>query len=336
MTLLALSVAVAAFPGGAPADLARHLSESMRAPVFVAAGPREQLPRFEYEPSDLNAMADAVFKSAKLRRAPGTDHAFFHPRLPSWHFEIPTLRKILGPDGQRAGADLGAVAQVADGKVTLQHGSGEGMLAKSLERLALSKPLLVDAFFDKQGLSIWASAMPERDFLEHAAKALGGYLKVTREGYFLEPSGQETARRALAAFDEARRSPAYAKLAAVERAELELSQAVLASTPYARLSGLLLQEGQPVKVEIGPAVRTAVVAWIRAIAQAETPEKQGFGPPAQQEEARNTAASPPANRFANLDRRVLGYVYLHKGFRVAAELATVDQLGRPGPPLRLP
>jgi hypothetical protein len=64
--------------------------------------------------------------------------------------------------------------------------------------------------------------------------------------------------------------------------------------------------------------------------QQETP--QSFGPPQQTAEA----APKPEDRFKNVDRRLFGTLFLERGFQAWAELATVDQLGRPGAPMRVP
>lgn len=331
LSLLVLTAASVAFPGGSPSELAKSIAEATKSNVVIEAGPSESLKPFNYEPANLDEMARAILKATDLKQAPGEDRIFYHPWLPGWHFQSATIQRFLN-DSTRA-SQSGSLPKnsLSEGKVTIHARPRTGILVSNLEGLKFAKPLSVDRFFMQYGLNVWVTDMPERDFLNYVCKAIGGRLKPTKEGWTLIPTGQEMQRRALASYDRVKKEAGYQKLPPTEKAELELSRSAVSTATSSQLEELYGDEGKPIRMEIGPTSRAAVTQMLRAMME-EQAAAQTFGPP----QETTPGAPKPEDRFKSIDRRVIGWVVLSRGFQAHAELATFDQLGRPGPPMRLP
>lgn len=331
LSLLLLAAAPVAFNGGSPSELAKSIAEATKSNVVIEAGSQEYSRAFTYDPANLDEMARTILKSANLKQAPGEDYVYFRPGLPAWHFNVASIRRLISDSTRSSGSGSFPTDGLKDGRVTIHNEPQRGMPVYSLTGVAFAKPVTVDPYFADYGLSIWVTEMPERDFLNYVCKAIGARLKQTTKGFFLEPTGQEIQRRALQTFERAKKETGYPKLTAMEKAELELSRSAVASATAVQLEQLFAEEGKPVKMEIGPGARAAVLQTLRAMMEQQE-AAQTFGPP--QETA--GAAPKPEDRFKSLDRRLVGTLVLQRGFQAHAELATFDQLGRPGTPMRVP
>ena len=332
LSLLVLAVAPVTFNGGSPSELAKSIAEATKANVVIEAGPSERFNSFSYDPSNLDEMARAILKATELKQAPGEDFVYSHPWLPAWHFQNKTIQQYLNDNMRMCPSGSLPENFLNQGIVTVHAKPGSAISIEALEGIKFARPLTVDGFFMNLGLNIWVTDMPERDFLNYVAKAVGGKLKPTKEGLSLVPSGQDIQRRALLTIDRVKKLESFAKRASLEKAELELSRTAIAAATSSQLEELYAEEGKPVRMEIGPATRNAVVQLIRAMMEPPPEANPGFGPPQQTADI----ATKPEERFRNVDRRILGSIVLSRGFMAWAELATVDQLGRSGPPMRVP
>lgn len=340
MASLTLTLAaMAVFGGGSGADLANSIAEATGAPVVIECGSSQRFDRFEYNPEDANEMARVILKSAKLRRAPGIDHAYHWPGLPSWHFAVEVVQQ-LAKDRDRVGTTGFAFSEpIRDGKVTLKTERGTMLLVSSLENMKFAKPMRVDPFFTQIGVAANVNAMPERDFLNLVAKAVGAKVRTTRDGLSFVPSGVEIQKRALTTIAEVMKTEGFAKRPAYQKAQLDLSRAAIASAGAAQIESLFEVDGASVKLVIGPDLRQAAMRMLRAMTEMEaqneqTAQQNYTGPPDPNRQAALSANS--TERFRNLHPQLLGYATMSRGFNVSLELATVDGLGRPGAPIRVP
>ena len=331
LSLFLLAAAPVAFQGGSPSEFAKSIAEATKSNVVIEAGPSEYTKAFTYDPSNLDEMSRVILKSANLKQAPGEDYVYFRPGLPAWHFNVASIRKLISDRTRASGSGSFPTDGLKDGEVTIHTEPNRGMPVYSLTGVAFAKPVTVDPFFADYGLSIWVTDMPERDFLNYVCKAIGARLKQTTKGFFLEPTGLEIQRRALLTFERAKKEGGYPKLTSMEKAELELSRCAVSSATSLQLEQLYAEEGKPIKMEIGLGARAAVLQMLRAMMEQQE-AAQTFGPP------QDTApgAPKPEDRFKSLDRRLVGTLVLQRGFQAHAELATLDQFGRPGPPMRVP
>lgn len=332
LSLLVLAAAPITFNGGSPSELARSIAEATKANVVIEAGPSETFNSFVYDPSNLDEMSRAVFKATELRQAPGEDFVYSHPWLPAWHFQNKTVQQFLNDNLRMCNSASFPENFLKEGKVTIQAKARTAIVVTALAGLKFAKPLSVDGFFANLGLNMWVTDMPERDFLNYVAKAVGGKLKPTKEGLSLVPSGQEIQRRGLLTIDKVKKLESYTKRTSIEKAELELCRAAIASASPAQLEELYAEEGKPIRMELGPSTRNAVTQLIRAMMEPPPDPNPTFGPPQQTADT----TPKPEERFRNIDRRVVGSLVLSRGFIAWAELATVDPFGRPGQSIRVP
>lgn len=325
------AVAAVSFAGGSPSELAKSIAEATKSNVVIEAGTGEYLRPFSYVTSNLDEMSRGIFKSTEFKQAPGEDFVYSRPWLPAWHFKNATLKNYLDPNRmcQWGGPPENAFK---DSKVTIHCQPRNPIPIMALEGMKFEKPLSIDQFFMHLGLHVWVTDMAERDFLGFVCKAVGGKLKQTKYGLSLEPAGTEIQRRALATIEKVKKLDVYTKRTSLEKAEVELSRTAISSASAVQLEQLYGEEGKPIRIEIGPSARSAVMQMIRALIEPQPEAGPSYGPPQQTSET----APKPEDRFKSVDRRVIGWVVLSKGFQAHAELATVDQLGRPGPVLRVP
>src|SRR5688572_21278024 len=121
LSLLVLAAAPVAFQGGSPSELAKSIAEATKSNVVIEAGAREHIKAFIYDPSSLDEMSRAIFKSAELKQAPGEDYVFFRQGLPSWQFNVPAMRKLINDSTRSWGPGSFPPDSLRDGKVTIHN-----------------------------------------------------------------------------------------------------------------------------------------------------------------------------------------------------------------------
>lgn len=336
-TILGLAT-LALFQGGDGNDLAKALAEATRAPVIVECGTNQTFEGFEFNPQNDNEMAKVIQKVARLRRAPGIDHAYHWPGLPSWLFGNPAVARLVEDTVRPIPGGESHASALANGIVNLRTEKRSMLPVSALELWKWAKPLRVHPIYRAIGVAANVRDLPERDFLNLVAKTIGARIVTTKDGLALEPNGAECQRRALATLAQAMAHRDYATVPALQRANLELSRAGIGSVSPAQIEGIVKGDGEPVRFPMSPAMRGPTLQLLKALSEPrEDPSgraQQTFGPP---DPLRASAASErDMNRFRNLDPRLVGYATLGPGFEVRLELATVDSLGRPGAPIRVP
>lgn len=340
-TTLAVLAAVT-FPGGNVSELAKSISEATGQGVVFEAGASERAPRFAYDPANLNEMARQIQASANFRRAPGAEHVFHHGRLPSHFFGVNLVSRLSNTNSWLQGA-APPEDFLKDGKVTLQSRSGQSIMLNTLPAGLLPKPLQTHWMFERGVIKAWVKDMPPIEFMNMAAKAVGGKLLQRTDRFVLDIDAAEIHRRALATLAFVQADKRYATSNYRERFEVELSRAGLAAINGPVLSTLLTSPSGRFRMEIPASMRPAIGAYVRSMLAGEAQEEtvqtmaveQDLKVPVQRED-RQRRGNANQNRLQNLDPRLIGYADIDARFRVTLQLATRDALGRQGPPVRLP
>lgn len=333
---LALAAAVV-FGGGTGSDLAQSIAESTGSPVVIECGQMQRFGKFEYRTDDANEMVRTILKEANLRRAPGTDQTYHWPGLASTHFSLEAVRRIANDQMRTATSGIPYEHALKESKVSLKTKAGAVLLLSVLSQWKTLKPIQIDPFYSQVGVAVQASDIPEREFLNLLAKTVGARIRSTKDALVFEPNGVEVQRRAQITLADVQKSKRYAEVPELEKARVELAKAGISAASPAQLEQIVSGDGTPVKFPMTPALRQAAILLIKALMAPEDPpsppDQQGLGPPNQVRPA--DLRISPAERFRNLDRRIIGTATMGLGFDVSLELATVDGLGRPGPPIQI-
>jgi hypothetical protein len=328
--IIAVAAAVAVtFPGGDWSELCRSISENTEKNVVALAGNICPAPKFEYEPSDLNAMTRSIRAATLFRQAPGTDAIFYRDPWPVWLFQNEAIRRMgeLNAD-IKTGGPLPENA-VSEGKMTLRH---EPRQATSVSAFGpvLSKPLQLHWALEGLAVKAWVKDQPATDFMRFVAKAVGGILLERKDRFVLEIDPKEVQRRALATFDEAAKRSWFKDLDERARVEWELSRSAVSWASTAQIQEALAEPDSKTKILIGHGLRPVVKKQVEHL----------FRAPAEvADEGANARSRTPADsrdRYRNLDPRLIGYVELNAQFHARTYLQTVDVQGRPGPVIALP
>ncbi|HRK20271.1 MAG TPA: hypothetical protein PLX06_00580, partial [Fimbriimonadaceae bacterium] len=154
MASLTLTLAaVAVFGGGGGSELAKSLGEAASKPVAIECGSNQTFKSFEFDPADDNELTRIIFRVAKLRRAPGVEHAYHWPGLPSWHFSLEAVQQLAQDRQRAANVSEAYESTIREGKVTLKTKPGRPLQISSLESWPFAKQVKVDPFFTQIGLA---------------------------------------------------------------------------------------------------------------------------------------------------------------------------------------
>lgn len=338
-TLVAL--AAVNFPGGNVSDLAKSIADATGQPVIFEAGANERAPRFSYDPSNLNEMARKIQTATGFRRSPGAIHAFHHGKLPGYLFGMSSVSRYGNTNTWIQGGSL-PENFLAEGKVTIQHRSGQSSSVSELPGGILPKPIQVHWIFNRSAFKAHVKQMEPLDFMNHLAKAIGGKVLQLQDRFVLDIDAAEIQRRALGTLAAVQADRRYANYNFRDKFEIELSrQGILAIGP-AQLSTLLSTQSGRIRFEIPGTMRPAITAYVNAMlaGEAQGSELIHMGLEVQtlqrQRDDGQRRGRNNADRLRNLDPRLIGYAEIDARFRVSLQLATVAAPGRPVGSIRLP
>ena len=332
-----LCASVVNFPGGSYADLARSIAEATESNVVFLAGGHESAPKFTYSPDDVGELARGIQKATKFRQSPGIERVFHHGSLGSWLFESPVVTSLLF-DGHWQSGSPGTIVE-KDGRYTIHFKSTEACPLEALPTTSLSKPFRFHWLFTQTPFTAWITEMPVKDFFGYLGKAYGGRLVEQKEWFYFDIDPAEIRRRALQTIADVMKEPNYAKQTPYNKAMLQLSKDAIASTSNQQIAEALESKESKVKFPIPAGMRGSIQALLQHVYQTEVQRRQD-GDDDQRQNVQTFGEGGGRDvsleQMARIDRRLIGNVVLEARFGVRLELATTDQLGRPGPTFRFP
>jgi hypothetical protein len=188
---LLLAAEATVFPGGSANDLVSHLSETRRANVIAAQAYVKPVPKFSYD-ATFELLARGIQKSSGLRVLPGGDLVLSDEVL----LPIRMRSTSVGHDAPNPKWVELQAENLKERKVTFKTVGDERLDVGSLENAPFSKKVSVHWSLHKTPLAISVNAMDEQRFLTFAAKAAGGFLSITRDGYVIALDPQALRTRA--------------------------------------------------------------------------------------------------------------------------------------------
>jgi hypothetical protein len=314
--------------------------------VVIASSEQKRYEPFQYSSTDLNEFSRTMRAQASLRMVPGVDFILHDEKLP---------KALFNETGTGLIGGIGAHLGIADGKVLLRT-EGAGLSLETLRRQTFAHPLRVHWLFVSYAIAADVEAMPERQFLEYVAKAVGGNLTVGATQYSIEINPVEVRRRAIATLDDiSARAINDSDPAALERglrqivsessvesmlreiawdlsiesAGRELAKAALQNATNAQILEAFKSTTSQTRIQVRPGSPLAQAAFARVKAHDAMREARAQGSTGQR------GQSVPIPVLERVDNRRPVHVILNGRFNAHVEVPVIDARGGPGGVVRV-
>lgn len=328
--MLNLLVAAAAmtFPGGTTNDLVKSLADSFKLNVVAIESSNQTIAAFDYEPGNLNLLAQNLRWKTTMQLTPGADLIANDGMLPE---------SVVAPVAETRRPKLAASMVIpADGikggKVHLVTTGSDLVPMRSLSSANFSKPVKIPWVYTDYAFAANVNDMAEQDFITFVAKGAGGRLLTTDKAYEIQIDPTEVRRRAIKTI-EAEKPSDEPTQKAVEVAKNNLRVAAIQAMTVKQLTDYLANSGGSVRIALAGGLINPATAYVKAM---EAEQKVALQDQQANQNTENVGRQrgrrgrQNANIIGVLQRvnpRQTSYVVIQPLFQVGLEIATIGQGG---------